>query len=705
MAWHRLISLALATGLVAAFSSLAPTPAAAAILVTEVPAYNNWQAIGDGPLVSGDRVVWQGYDGTDSEIFTWRAGDAEPTRITYDSLTEGEIVISGDRVAWEIWNGSDYDILTWQDGDVAPTQLTYDSTWTYDIDPDVSGNRVVWAANYEIFTWKAGDAAPTQLTDGSGGASEPRVSGDRVVWQGYDGEDYEIFTWRAGDAGPTRLTDNALADCYPQVSGDRVAWMTRRLPADECNLYTCMVGDPTPTLLAENVPQQPESLRVSGDRVVWRSVDAEVFTWRSGDAEPTQLSTGGGAGPAEVSGDRVVWQAYDGTDWDIFTWKAGDAVPTRVTDDYSSYELGPAVSGDRIVWGRPLNEIGLYEIFTAVLTSPEQAVVEVGVGTSASVGDVQIAFGSILESGLVTVSKVSTVSPLPSGFQLAGLGLGYDISTSARYIGPVALAMSYVDAGMTPEAEAGLKLFHFEDGAWQDVTTSVDSVNNVVTGVCDGLSPFAVCVPVPTVSTSPAQVNFGDVELGASTTAIVTVTNSGARSTPMVVSLDPASGVSIVNPPASWPTIAPGASTDIMLSFAPAATGAMGTTLRVGTQDPDHPTLLVPITGNGVRTELPPREEVRAILAYFDASVAEGTLYGIGPGKSANGRQGALRNMIEAADDLISRGEFSKAGQQLREADAKCDGVSLPPDFVAGSAVAGLEDRLSRLAARLGAME
>jgi hypothetical protein len=46
------------------------------------------------------------------------------------------------------------------------------------------------------------------------------------------------------------------------------------------------------------------------------------------------------------------------------------------------------------------------------------------------------------------------------------------------------------------------------------------------------------------------------------------------------------------------------------------------------------------------------------ILDFFDDSVADGFLTGNGPGKSANGRLNALRNMLEMAGKLIKLGDL-----------------------------------------------
>ena len=45
---------------------------------------------------------------------------------------------------------------------------------------------------------------------------------------------------------------------------------------------------------------------------------------------------------------------------------------------------------------------------------------------------------------------------------------------------------------MNYDSEAELKLLHFEGGAWMDVTTSLDTVNDIICGDVTSLSPFAI---------------------------------------------------------------------------------------------------------------------------------------------------------------------------------------------------------------------
>ena len=88
--------------------------------------------------------------------------------------------------------------------------------------------------------------------------------------------------------------------------------------------------------------------------------------------------------------------------------------------------------------------------------------------------------------------------------------------------------------------------------------------------------------------------------------------------------------------------------------------------------------------------EVPPLEQIANILEFFDQSVSDGTLVGNGPGNSARGRLNALRNMIEAAGNLIVNEDIEGACQQLQDAFNRTDGQFPPPDFVAGDAASEL---------------
>jgi len=124
-------------------------------------------------------------------------------------------------------------------------------------------------------------------------------------------------------------------------------------------------------------------------------------------------------------------------------------------------------------------------------------------------------------------------------------------------------------------------------------------------------------------------------------------------------------------------------------------TGTLGSSVFNGTA------YAFSISGYGVEVE-PPVQTVGEVLDFFDTSVTDGTLVGDGNGNSANGRRNALRNMIEASDDLFAAGDLDGACHQLTDAYRRTDGDPKPPDFVAGTAAADLADALLLLMDNLG---
>ncbi len=137
-------------------------------------------------------------------------------------------------------------------------------------------------------------------------------------------------------------------------------------------------------------------------------------------------------------------------------------------------------------------------------------------------------------STTVTSSNVSSVT-VPADFQVSlpgGAPVYYDVTTSATFSGPIEVCFSYDDTGMTPQDEANVKLLHEEGGVFVDVTTSLDTVGNVVCGVVTGFSQFAQAIftgavvvdpPAPSRIAEPAGVATFTVRGSIAPTGSVTV--------------------------------------------------------------------------------------------------------------------------------------------------------------------------------------
>ena len=207
----------------------------------------------------------------------------------------------------------------------------------------------------------------------------------------------------------------------------------------------------------------------------------------------------------------------------------------------------------------------------------------------------------------------------------------------------------------------------------------------------------------PRVSVAPLSLNFGSVAVGTKTFQMGTLANQQTLQNQALdiysVSVDaPANGFStlVLGSPVSVPV---GGTFDIPVQFLPSVTGPASNTLHIVT---GASTVDVPLSGTGVNSAPPPQQQITDILNFFDNAVNLGALTGNGPGSSGINRRNALRNMIEAAGDLIQQGTIGEACTQLKDALNRTDGNPQPPDFVAGPAAPELMQKLQSLLSTLG---
>jgi len=117
--------------------------------------------------------------------------------------------------------------------------------------------------------------------------------------------------------------------------------------------------------------------------------------------------------------------------------------------------------------------------------------------TSSSGGSGSVVFGQVTVSGSTSVAPLTPLSPAyraPSGFSLPDSAAIVDVQTSAVFTGQVQVCVPF-NSGAYPFGINGARLFHFENGTWRDVTTSVNRVTGVACGLTTSLSPFAVGTP------------------------------------------------------------------------------------------------------------------------------------------------------------------------------------------------------------------
>ena len=126
-----------------------------------------------------------------------------------------------------------------------------------------------------------------------------------------------------------------------------------------------------------------------------------------------------------------------------------------------------------------------------------------------------VTFAGVSQAGTTTQSSSSSGPAPPPFFGQGYPPTYYDVSTTAQFVGPASVCLDY--NGILFANPAGPRLFHFENGAWVDRTTSVDTANHIVCGSVASLSPFALFESVV-----PADVN-GDGQVDCTDVTIVKV--------------------------------------------------------------------------------------------------------------------------------------------------------------------------------------
>jgi hypothetical protein len=175
------------------------------------------------------------------------------------------------------------------------------------------------------------------------------------------------------------------------------------------------------------------------------------------------------------------------------------------------------------------------------------------VDTTTGTSPVAMTFKNVTVAGNTSLTTSATGPTPPTGFQLGDPPTYYELTTTATF-SSVVLCFSYAGISFpgTPQ------LFHFEGGAWVDVTQSVNEISQVVCATVTSLSPFALFVAADT--TPPVLKLPDDITANATSPAGAVVAydvNATDNADPHPsVNCDPASG-------STFPINAVGASTAV----------------------------------------------------------------------------------------------------------------------------------------------
>jgi probable HAF family extracellular repeat protein len=217
------------------------------------------------------------------------------------------------------------------------------------------------------------------------------------------------------------------------------------------------------------------------------------FIWQNGTM--TDLGTLGGSltGASAVNdlGEVVGNSALAGdAGYHAFLWQNGAMTDLGTLGGCCSSASAVNSNGQIAGWGST-NGVD----FHAVLWEQGGVLTSAGSNVPVTLPDgVSLTFQSVTAAGRTTLTTSATGQSPPSGFALGTPAEYYDLSTTASFEGLVTVCIDY--SGIQFETSP-VSLFHFENNAWVDRTSSVDETNHVVCAAVSSFSPFVIAARIP----------------------------------------------------------------------------------------------------------------------------------------------------------------------------------------------------------------
>jgi len=391
------------------------------------------------PKTAGQRLVWQGSDGTNIQIWLYNNESNGKTQISTGATDKANPFISSPNsnymVAWENADGS---LSYWQDADSTVNTAHTPTGGCTDRIGDISGKFVAFvedcADTDTVRAFYAGadlsstsDDQVAQMSDtGQTAGRTPDLDGTIVGWVEGTGTSSEIWGCQISNCSGTRVqvTNNSVLDDDPHLGGGIVVFHRQN-------------ADTTEDILA---------YKISGGSTFQLTSDAQA------DEAPRIK---------EIGSTGKVWGAWvrtpsGGSDKEIYI-----AVPDIDT---------PAGSN--------------------VVVSP-------GNGTQITFPTVSVAGNT----RWITKSFFGLPSAPLTGFKLGTIPTYFDIVTTATWSGTASVCVEYYQGNFN-DPESLLQILHYEVDSWVDRTTSIDENTDVICANLTSFSDIAFAVRDPTIISS-----------------------------------------------------------------------------------------------------------------------------------------------------------------------------------------------------------
>ena len=311
------------------------------------------------PAVSGTNVAWHQDDGNDKEIFLYDGSAI--TQLTDNNVDDFTPDVSGSHVAWHREVQGNVDMV--YDGKILMSGAAESS-----IDMIFESGVLAWSAKDPVSLVNHlylydGVTTKRLSLDGTSYNYNPDMSGDKVVWSGFNDDGATAYLYDG--VTTVELPENVGRGQMPKISGDNIVGIG--MGPDGVNDQAFLYDGVTNTPLG-HTDGWDMHVRIAGENIAWLSeVDGvhEVFVYEEGQAKQLSFNSVGAKAPA-VSESFIAWSADKGNGYEVFVY---DGINTIQLTNNNYKDSVFDISGNTIVWEQ--YDGTDYEIFMATYDVPE----------------------------------------------------------------------------------------------------------------------------------------------------------------------------------------------------------------------------------------------------------------------------------------------------------------------------------------------
>jgi len=521
----------------------------------------------------------------------------------------------------------------------------------------------------------------------------------------------------------TYVTEGLFSSQFdPKISGNIIVY-SERDPASATDADICYYDISTGAHVNISPGNGDQLLPdISGNRIVYTdygtgTADICLYDISSGTTTRLNDDPSSQRNPS-ISGAFVVHEDNRNGDYDIYLFNVETKTETQLTDCpdcFGTHQVNPDISGTKVVWEDYRN--GNADIYMMDILTGEETLVAGSLSQERepSIDDDIIAYvssdtediGNIYYYRISTGETVQVTGMLGDGIYERDPDVSGDYISYEKWYDDVSpdddcdIWLYRISCGVAIQAtsDSSTQYLHSLSGhrvVYTDNRNDEGNEDYLDLYMCE-FSDFG-----PDIDVAPLNYSFGDVAEGTTSETIVTISNTDDEYDLVV------NDVVIAGDSSYWyetgeglDRIVPGGTGEIRIYYSPTTAGPSSATLQILSNDEDESLVEVQLSGNCVINDTP-SELIADILDFFNSSVAAGTIIGNGPGNSSTGRLKALRNMIEAAGDLVEQGLIEESVNQLYDAYKRVDGLPKPPDFATGEDAEELATMIMQLIEDLG---